>query len=956
MTADAGYSWDEADRLFDQALELAPAERERWLAQRCAGDTALREQVEALLRADAVAEHFLQLDGWRLAEPLLEPPEAAADRVIGPYRLKRELARGGMGVVYLAERADGQFEQRVALKLIKRGMDSDEIHRRFLAERQILARLSHPHIARLLDGGVSAEGQPFFAIEYVEGSTILDHCESRRMGPDDRLRLFLDVCDAVRYAHQNLVIHRDLKPSNILVTPDGQVKLLDFGIAKLLADGTDAETGLTRTGLRVMTPEYAAPEQVMGAAVTTATDVYALGALLYELVSGHRAHRLVTRSLAEVERVVCEVDPVPPSAAAPAPFRPALRGDIDTITLTALQKRPDRRYATVEQLAGDVRRHLEGRPVAARPDTWRYRAAKFVGRHRIGVAAGAAIALSLVAGLVGTVWQARVAADRAVTAAAEAAKERAVRAFLVQLFQASNPMHTRGRDVTARELLDQGRRDLDTALAAQPSVRAQLLTVVATAYASLGLVRQADTLFDQAVTLGRSLPDDADEQVVEALTGWAANLVVQANYGRAEPLLREAIHRVRSRDSADPRAAAPLRALGRVHTYTNRPAQAEALLREALAIDLHAHGAESWQAADGYDVLGFQLLRQGDVDGADSAISLALAIQRKLLGPDHPEQFWTMGSLAHVRRAQSNDAEAERLLRQVVAGQQRIYPKGHSQLARSLHELGQLLADNGRYAQAESLIGPQVMVHRALLGPDNDHALGLLEDLAGFRLDQGRFAAAERDLREVVTAWRRVLGPDHRYTLAATERLSLCLREQGRYADAEALSRETLAVRRTLRGGAQPGIVRSLLSIGTLKRLSGQPDEAERLFRDALAIGRAALPEAREETGQALGALGTVLNQRGRPAEAEPLLRESLTLTTGPREVSSVRRDLGHALLLQRRHAEAEALLLQAHGDLGARPDYWSRKEQRETLRLLVELYRSAGQLDKAAAYQSQLR
>jgi len=290
--------------------------------------------------------------------------------VIGPYRVVRELARGGMGVVYLAERADGQFEQRVALKLMKRGMDSEEIHQRFLAERQILAQLTHPHIARLLDGGVSNEGQPYFAIEYVDGTAITAHCEARQLGVEQRLRLFLDVCDAVRYAHQNLVVHRDLKPSNILVTADGQAKLLDFGIAKLLRQET-GETGLTQTGLRVMTPEYAAPEQVLGEPVTTATDVYALGAVLYELLTGRRAHHLQSRTPTEVERVICEVEPEAPSAVTTGALRKRLRGDLDTIALTALKKEPERRYPTVEQLASDVARFLGGLPVTARPDTWR---------------------------------------------------------------------------------------------------------------------------------------------------------------------------------------------------------------------------------------------------------------------------------------------------------------------------------------------------------------------------------------------------------------------------------------------------------------------------------------------------------------------------------------------------------------------------------------------------------
>jgi eukaryotic-like serine/threonine-protein kinase len=859
------------------------------------------------------------------------------DRRIGPYRVVRELARGGMGVVYLAERADGQFEQRVALKLVKRGMDSDEIHRRFLAERQILARLDHPHIARLLDGGVSAEGQPYFAIEYVEGTTLLAHCEVHRLGLEERLRLFLDVCDAVRYAHQNLVVHRDLKPSNILVTADGRVKLLDFGIAKLQTQEPDAETGLTATDFRVMTPDYAAPEQVRGEAVTTATDVYALGAVLYELVSGRRAHRLESRTPMEVAWVVCEVEPEPPSVAASPSIRDRLRGDIDTITLTALKKEPDRRYPTVEQLASDVRRYLDGLPVTARPDTWRYRASKFVGRHRVGVTAGAAIALSLVVGLAGTIWQARVAAERARVASAEAAKQRAVRDFLVQLFQASDPEQALGQDLTARELLERGRRSLDTALVSQPSVRADLLTAVAAAYVNLGHAPQGDSLFSRAVALTRSLPGDVDVELATGLTDWAGNLMMEEKFDQAEAQLREAIERLRRRDKDDPRVARPLRMLGRLNTYKGNNQRAEALIREALAIDLRHHGTGSWEVADDSDILGFQLLQEGHLSAADSAIGVALATWRRLLPPDHPTLLWSMSNLAAVRTAQGNNDEAIRLLQEVAAGQRRIYPGGHSELAHTVTELGDLLAEQGRYAEAESLTAEAVQMHRSLLGPDNTHATMLLENLAGFRYHLGKLGAATHDMREVIITWWRTQGPDDRRTLWAINELSVYLREQGRYGEAAGLASQALEARRRVLGDSSPQVARSLRDLALAKRGLGKRAEAQQLLRDALAIDRKSRPSGDKETARVLSELGAVLNERDRPKEAEPLLREALTAKTPP---LGARRELGYSLALEGRYAEAEQLLLQADHELAEGEDYLIRKEKREIRRRLAEVHR----------------
>jgi serine/threonine-protein kinase len=367
------------ERILDLALELAPEERAALLDGACAGDPELRAEVEAIL-AGADAPVFFESPAIAFADPLLESePEALDGAVVGPYRLIRELGHGGMGIVYLAERADGQFEQRVALKLIRRGMDSDEILRRFIAERQVLARLSHAHIARLLDGGVTAEGQPWFAMEYVAGLPLDRSCEERGLDITERLALFGKVCEAVQYAHRNLVVHRDLKPSNILVTAAGDIKLLDFGIAKALSTDPADET-VTRAEQRLMTPEYAAPEQLRGELVTTATDVYALGAILYLLLTGRSAHQLAGRTPTERERVICEVEPELPSLAVRGTPRDRLRrrlaGDLDTIVLKALRKEPSRRYASVDAMIEDLDRHRTGLPVRARPDSVTYRARK----------------------------------------------------------------------------------------------------------------------------------------------------------------------------------------------------------------------------------------------------------------------------------------------------------------------------------------------------------------------------------------------------------------------------------------------------------------------------------------------------------------------------------------------------------------------------------------------------
>jgi non-specific serine/threonine protein kinase/serine/threonine-protein kinase len=404
------------EELFHAALPLAGPERDALLRRSCEDDPAVRTEVERLLAAHDRAGDFI-------SSPVIAAPAADqgdtswAGRLVGPYRVVREIGRGGMGAVYLAERADGQYQQRVALKVIKRGMDTEQVLARFRAERQILASLDHPNIARLLDGGSTDQGVPFFAMEYIEGEPIDAWAARRELSVDERLRLFLQVCGAVSYAHQRLVVHRDIKPLNILVTSEGVPKLLDFGIAKVLHEGSDEVTS-TVTGMRLLTPEYASPEQVEGQHATTASDVYALGVVLYELLTGRSPYRLRSRAPLDVIEAVRTTDPERPSAVgATEKLRRRLRGDLDTILLTALRKEPARRYQSVEQFAGDVRRHLEGLPVRARPDTFGYRAGKFVRRNRVPVAAAVLLALALLGGTAATAYQAQQA--RAAQARAE---------------------------------------------------------------------------------------------------------------------------------------------------------------------------------------------------------------------------------------------------------------------------------------------------------------------------------------------------------------------------------------------------------------------------------------------------------------------------------------------------------------------------------------------------------
>src|SRR5499427_831217 len=431
--------WQQLNEIFAAAMELEPQRQGEFLQQACAGDAYLQREAEAMLAASQQAERhgFLNGNVFAAGAQVLAANEIPPGTIIGPYRVVEEIGRGGMGAVYLASREG--FQQQVALKIIKRGMDTESIVRRFVLERDVLASLNHPNIARLLDGG-TANGLPFIAMEYVEGNIITDFCDQHRLTIDERLALFRKVCAAVTYAHQNLVVHRDLKPSNILVTRDGEPKLLDFGIAKLLsADQFGYTIEPTAAGAGLMTPEYASPEQIRGEKVTTSSDIYSLGVLLYEMLCGHRPFRFKSRSAGEVLQVISERQPAAPSTAAstrqelvtpddsatrrilspdtvaemrsdkPNRLKRKLAGDLDNIVLMALRKEPDRRYSSVQQFADDVRRHLEGIPVAARPATFSYRTAKFIERNRTATVFATLTLVAILAGLSIAVWQAVVA-------------------------------------------------------------------------------------------------------------------------------------------------------------------------------------------------------------------------------------------------------------------------------------------------------------------------------------------------------------------------------------------------------------------------------------------------------------------------------------------------------------------------------------------------------------------
>src|SRR5687768_16639178 len=600
----------EIEEVFDEALDMPEDDRSAWLVSRCGDDLALRREVELLLAAHEQKDSPLDIPAAVHAASMFSNP--ARGRRIGPYRVLRELGRGGMGVVYLAERDDGQYRRRVAVKVLRASQDAGELHQRFLAERQILASLNHPHIAQLLDGGVSDGQLPYLVIEYVDGLPITDYCDRQRLDVPARLRLFQEVCGAVHHAHQNLVLHRDLKPGNVLVTSTGEVKLLDFGIAKLLNPTLAAvEQPVTRTAFRLMTPAYASPEQVRGDTLTTASDVYALGLLLYELIAGRPAHRITTNSPREVYEVVCERDAERPSdavvneeAGEPSPaalasargttperLRRQLRGDLDAIVGMALRKEAGRRYGSAELLATDVARFVDGLPVLAQRGSQWYRFEKFVRRHRAAatVAASSAVLLVVAAGvsfrLAAVATRERDRSAAALGQTQEALREsEAVTDFLVRLFEAGNPSEGGHAALTAADLLRRGVAAADQ-LDGEPSAQARTFEALGRVYMIRGEIELAADLLRRALEVRRTKLA-ADELGAATTTSALADVLrQQGRYLAADTLARVAL-RVRraALGDAHPDVAESLDQVAGIAIYLGNMADAEAHALDAIAV------------------------------------------------------------------------------------------------------------------------------------------------------------------------------------------------------------------------------------------------------------------------------------------------------------------------------------------------------------------------------------
>ena len=890
--------WERIKQLFRDAQVLPPGERAGWIERQADADPALLEEVRRLLSAQQATHDFLDGDAAGALQrmgPVSAPADLSGTR-IDDLRLLRLVGEGGMGSVYLAERDGGDFVQRVALKLVRADFAGREARERFLRERSFLARLVHPHIAQLHDGGLTADGSPYFTLEYVEGDPITSWCDARRLGLRQRIALVLQVCAAVAFAHRNLIVHRDLKPSNILVTADGEAKLLDFGIAKLL--DPDAAQGQTATHARLMTPEYAAPEQVLGEPITTATDVYAVGVLLYQLLSGRLPYARADAGAVSFQKAVVEEMPEPVHRAISRPMRDgddtttgaavaaargtsvpvlrrSLRGDLDRIVQRCLAKRPEARYQSIGELAADLRAFNAGRAISG--SSRRYRLRMFVHRHWLPLAAAGILLLVLVASGAAVLWQSRQVAH-------EAQNTLQVKNFLFGLFTAVDPHEAKGREVSARELLDRGAERIAQDAALDSGQRAEIEATLGRTYYQLGLFDQANTLQQSAL---KALAADRSRQLLFAQTQSqrAETLVELGDLKGAAALAAEGSAALANAAAATPAdRARALRAqvsvalgqrdfptakrfadaeLALVNSFQadsrlrydalmmaggaswglETTEDAEARFREALAVALDEPHPDELNVAKARTNLGMSLQTQSRYLEAEEQQEQALATDERILGAEHAATMAVRRDLALCEYRLGRYAKAQAMMEQTVAAQRHKLGNDHPAIAGTQINLGGLLVERGAASAAEPVLTEAVAIFEKKYGPEYQGVVIALGNLAAAHIAMGKLDAASAEL-DRISAHEQKVGDGDKDRSLTLMRLGELQRSRGNLAAAVELHRRAVAGAREKHGENARFTANAHQQLALSLRDSGDVPAAEREFRAALASYTAYLGNA----------------------------------------------------------------------------------------------------------------
>lgn len=795
--------WQQIKTILDAAAGQPSGGRHAVVERACSEDSALLREVESFLELDEEVENFIEEPLWTLnpaAEKQLgKVAEWGAGRRIGPYRVERQLGRGGMGTVFLASREDA-YRQKVAVKVLSWGLSSEEVQARFYNERQILANLQHPGIARLLDGGTTDDGLPYLVMEYVEGERIDRYCERHRLSVGQRLELFRGVCAAVHFAHQNLIVHRDLKASNILVTEEGKARLLDFGIAKLLEPQLAFQAVATVPGRSPMTPAYAAPEQVLNDPITTACDIYALGVLLYRLLTGLPPYRLKGTGYAEMVQVICNHEPEKPSTmirldtglleketteAVPLPaettpeqpdsrlgvrwLKRRIAGDLDAIVLKAMRKEPQHRYGSAAEMAEDIHRHLVGLPVAARKGNWIYHTNKFMRRNKLALA----VILMIIAFAVTTTvlwWEA--VDERAQAVDARERSER-ISAFLANIFRSAEPDQARGETVTVIEILEQAEIRLAEDLESEPEDRAEMAATLSSVYRRLGSLERARKLSEEAIKILRSSNPEDSPALAALINNLASILYDQENHQAAEEKFREVLAMKRRLGQPESELGTNVTNLASTLMQLGRYDEAEGFYRQTLEIRERVDGPDSPDTATSLYCLGALYFYRGDFSRAEPLLRRALDIRVRRLGPEHTKAAQVLNTLGRTLYGLDSLDEAETCYRRALAIRSQRYDQRHVSVAKSKTGLAAVLLAKGQIESAGEIIAEalEILPEPAPGSRDSVTTADAKGVWGGYLSAVGRYAEAEPFLLESYRIFRDIHGEDSSFTRKAKQRV-----------------------------------------------------------------------------------------------------------------------------------------------------------------------------------------
>jgi serine/threonine protein kinase len=845
--------WQKIQSLFEQSLDMDGAARAAYLEQNCGGDTDLRLSVQSLLTLDGAREDPLLNAVGAAAESLLDDHR---DRLIGtrvgPYRVVSILGYGGMSTVYRGERDDSQYQQTVAIKVLQHASVHPRLRSRLHSERHILATLDNPSIARLIDSGDLEDGTPYLVMEFVDGESIDVYCDSRTLFIRERIELFIAVCGAVHYAHRNLVVHRDIKASNIFVTADGAPKLLDFGIAKLLAPESLSHTlPVTRLQERILTPENAAPEQVLGRPITTATDTYSLGVLLYLLLTGRSPYRLLSYSQLQLERAICMDDPTRPSqmvisklkgesdadrsrisdrrGLSPQRLRVRLSGDLDAIVAMAMRKEPDKRYASVEALADDLRRHLAGQPVRARQGDWRYNAAKFLRRNLLPVVATAAliVGLTIIAGV--TLWQNhRIGIARDDTAQ-ERDRAQQVSAFMVDVFSRADPFNAQGHQDTAKDLLAQGAEKIKANSTLQPEVRAQLLESIGVADRRQGLSETAIPLFEQAVNIRREARPLDNRKLAAALANLAQAQTDAGRFVGAEANIQQALSL--SQDGNTPASAETADLLFQYGYFLlnakSDPERASQLFTQALVIYRTVPGDQHLAIASTLIALAAPAIWAGDFAIAEGHQREGLNLLRSTVSHNYPDYASALEGLGYILTERGKYAEAEQILNEALQIERGDFGVDNQRVAAIDADLGTIYQREGNPARALASTEEALKIVAARFGPTHFRVGYFLDALANLYLLDDNLTAAESSARRALLVYELSLPARHLYVAVTRHLIGEVLLRRKEYPAAEIELRAALDLDLSLAGAGNWRTARTEASLGWLLIAENKPEEGE---------------------------------------------------------------------------------------------------------------------------------